>query len=473
MLEVRNLTLKIGKHKIFKNLSFSANYGELLLIKGSSGSGKSSLLQVINQIIPNVLDGEVEGQVLIDGEEINGMEIPQLSPKLAYMMQDSETQLCTFNVKDELLFGMENLRMSKEAMDERLDFVINLFNLHEIIDEQLTSLSGGQMQKVAFASLVAINPDIYLLDEPTANLDPATTNEILNIVNLLVKKYGKMVIIVEHKIDDILPFVDKIYEIETNSIIEENIYEVLNEYVRTYRLPKNDNIINYEENILLEANHIDFFYDNKQVLFDINLKLHQGEIIGLIGKNGAGKSTLSNILSGLRKKHTGEVIIDGKDIRRYSDKDLGKKIGLVFQNPENQFVRYTVEEELAVGLKVRNVDEKTINREVDKYLKLFKLEDKRKNNPFQLSQGEKRKLSTASMLITGQKILILDEPTYGQDRENLANLMNLLFDISKTGVGMIMVSHDMEVIKNSCNTIFKLDDGRVTYNGKASGYLYD
>lgn len=473
MLEVRNLTLKIGKHKIFKNLSFSANYGELLLIKGSSGSGKSSLLQVINQIIPNVLDGEVEGQVLIDGEEINGMEIPQLSPKLAYMMQDSETQLCTFNVKDELLFGMENLRMSKEAMDERLDFVINLFNLHEIIDEQLTSLSGGQMQKVAFASLVAINPDIYLLDEPTANLDPATTNEILNIVNLLVKKYGKMVIIVEHKIDDILPFVDKIYEIETNSIIEENIYEVLNEYVRTYRLPKNDNIINYEENILLEANHIDFFYDNKQVLFDINLKLHQGEIIGLIGKNGAGKSTLSNILSGLRKKHTGEVIIDGKDIRRYSDKDLGKKIGLVFQNPENQFVRYTVEEELAVGLKVRNVDEKTINREVDKYLKLFKLEDKRKNNPFQLSQGEKRKLSTASMLITGQKILILDEPTYGQDRENLANLMNLLFDISKTGVGMIMVSHDMEVIKNSCNTIFKLDDGRVTYNEKASGYLYD
>lgn len=473
MLEVRNLTLKIGKHKIFKNLSFSANYGELLLIKGSSGSGKSSLLQVINQIIPNVLDGEVEGQVLIDGEEINGMEIPQLSPKLAYMMQDSETQLCTFNVKDELLFGMENLRMSKEAMDERLDFVINLFNLHEIINEQLTSLSGGQMQKVAFASLVAINPDIYLLDEPTANLDPATTNEILNIVNLLVKKYGKMVIIVEHKIDDILPFVDKIYEIETNSIIEENIYEVLNEYVRTYRLPKNDNIINYEENILLEANHIDFFYDNKQVLFDINLKLHQGEIIGLIGKNGAGKSTLSNILSGLRKKHTGEVIIDGKDIRRYSDKDLGKKIGLVFQNPENQFVRYTVEEELAVGLKVRNVDEKTINREVDKYLKLFKLEDKRKNNPFQLSQGEKRKLSTASMLITGQKILILDEPTYGQDRENLANLMNLLFDISKTGVGMIMVSHDMEVIKNSCNTIFKLDDGRVTYNEKASGYLYD
>src|SRR5699024_1035171 len=382
MLEVRNLTLKIGKHKIFKNLSFSANYGELLLIKGSSGSGKSSLLQVINQIIPNVLDGEVEGQVLIDGEEINGMEIPQLSPKLAYMMQDSETQLCTFNVKDELLFGMENLRMSKEAMDERLDFVINLFNLHEIINEQLTSLSGGQMQKVAFASLVAINPDIYLLDEPTANLDPATTNEILNIVNLLVKKYGKMVIIVEHKIDDILPFVDKIYEIETNSIIEENIYEVLNEYVRTYRLPKNENIINYEENILLEANHIDFFYDNKQVLFDINLKLHQGEIIGLIGKNGAGKSTLSNILSGLREKHTGEVIIDGKDIRRYSDKDLGKKIGLVFQNPENQFVRYTVEEELAVGLKVRNVDEKTINREVDKYLKLFKLEDKRKNNPF-------------------------------------------------------------------------------------------
>lgn len=473
MLEVRNLTLKIDKHKIFKNLSFSANYGELLLIKGSSGSGKSSLLQVINQIIPNVLDGEVEGQVLIDGEEINGMEIPQLSPKLAYMMQDSETQLCTFNVKDELLFGMENLRMSKEAMDERLDFVINLFNLHEIINEQLTSLSGGQMQKVAFASLVAINPDIYLLDEPTANLDPATTNEILNIVNLLVKKYGKMVIIVEHKIDDILPFVDKIYEIETNSIIEENIYEVLNEYVRTYRLPKNENIINYEENILLEANHIDFFYDNKQVLFDINLKLHQGEIIGLIGKNGAGKSTLSNILSGLREKHTGEVIIDGKDIRRYSDKDLGKKIGLVFQNPENQFVRYTVEEELAVGLKVRNVDEKTINREVDKYLKLFKLEDKRKNNPFQLSQGEKRKLSTASMLITGQKILILDEPTYGQDRENLANLMNLLFDISKTGVGMIMVSHDMEVIKNSCNTIFKLDDGRVTYNGKASGYLYD
>lgn len=468
MLEVKDLSLKIDEHLIFENLSFGVESGKLMLIKGMSGSGKSSLLQVINQIIPNVLDGEVSGSVLIDGKEINGMKLPDLATSLGYMMQDPETQLCTFNVEDELLFGMENLRWSTEKMDERLNFVLDLFKLHELRYRDLSSLSGGQKQKVAFASIAAIDPDLYLLDEPTANLDPITTKEILNIVDMLVNEYGKTVVLIEHKIEEVLNIVDKVFEIESNSTYTEDIEGILHEYIKSYQLPVNK--ADFSEEIILEANNINFFYGNKQILFDLNMNLHKGEIIGLVGRNGAGKSTFSNILSGLRKSYTGDVLIHGENTRNFNATELGKKIGLVFQNPEHQFVKYTVEEELAVGLEVRNIDPDIISREVDKYLELFKLTDKRHNNPYQLSQGEKRKLSTAAMLITGQDVLILDEPTYGQDRDNLANLMDLLFEISGSGIGIIMISHSTEVIKNSCHSIIELEGGKIVYNGKASEY---
>ena len=218
MITIKNLSLKIDGKDIFSDISFNAKDGEILLLKGKSGSGKSSILKVISQIIPNVIDGEVNGEVIVNDIDIMGKKVYSLAGKIGYMMQDPETQLCTFNVKDEILFGMENLCFTRDKMQNTLNKIVKMFKLENIINSSLSNLSGGQKQKVAFASIVAIDPDIYLLDEPTANLDPKTTLEIIKIINLLAHKYNKTIIIIEHKIHEILNYIDIIYNIENKKI---------------------------------------------------------------------------------------------------------------------------------------------------------------------------------------------------------------------------------------------------------------
>lgn len=473
IIEVNDLTLKIENKIIFKDVNFNVNEGEMLLLYGKSGSGKSSLINCIARIIPTAMDGDVTGKIIINGKDISDSSMTDLAGTIGFLMQDPDAQLCTFTVEDEVAFGLENLKISRDEISKRIDSVFELFNIGHLRIRPLNELSGGQKQKVAFASVVAMDPDIYILDEPTANLDPITSAQIVAIIKELSQKKNKTVIAIEHNTSMLEDCVDKLYNISENKMIDENVEEYIEKIREESLLPVNKN--KASEEVILSVDDVEFFYGHRKILNNISFDLRKGEVLGIVGHNGAGKSTLANILSGLRRKFKGTVLINSKNINDFSLKELGKNVGLVFQNPEHQFIKNTVEEELALGLEARNLSQEEIDKAVDKYLDIFSLSDKRKNNPFQLSQGEKRKLSTADMLITGRNILILDEPTFGQDRENLGYLLELLYSVSSLeddGVGIIMISHDMEVIRNACHKVLELSNGEISYYGDADGYEY-
>ncbi len=217
---------------------------------------------------------------------------------------------------------------------------------------------------------------------------------------------------------------------------------------------------------ILEAKRIYFTYNKDiNVLKNVNFSLYKGEIAAIIGPNGAGKSTLSKILMGLLKLENGSILIKGRDIRDINTRELGEYIGLVFQNPEHQFIKMTVEKEMALSLEIRREDSETVKNTVNSYLSIFDLDNHRLSNPFSLSQGQKRRLSTASMMINGQSILILDEPTYGQDRTNLEKLINLLYKINSQGTSILMITHDMDMVLNCCDRVIQLENGEIKYEG--------
>lgn len=457
ILECKDLCLEIKGKRVFKGVNFSVKANSLTLIKGKSGSGKSTLLETISRIIPLSKNGTVKGDIFLKGENIENFTINELAGVIGYLMQDPDSQLCTFTVEDEIVFGLENLRHTKEYIQKRLNEVVEFCGIEHLRNLQINQLSGGQKQIVALASIIALDPDLYLLDEPTSQLDKKSSEKVIEILCKLVSLKNKSVIIIEHNLHLLLGRVDTIYDFEENVCIESKTDYYIQRYIDEYRLPENP--YKKTNEFLLEVKDIDFSYGKKKIINKLSFHLYKGEILGIMGENGAGKSTLASIISGLRKPNHGIIKIENKDFLKLEKNKIGNYVGLAFQNPEEQFVKFTVEDELALGLKVRNFEKEEIKYKVNRYLDTFGLKSKKDLNPFNISQGEKRKLSVASMLITGQKLLVLDEPSYGQDRENLIKLLELLYKVGESGVGVILISHDFDVLYKSCHRILKMENG--------------
>lgn len=304
------------------------------------------------------------------------------------------------------------------------------------------------------------------MDEPTANLDPKSTREIVELIRKLRDDMGKTILIVEHKVEEIKDIVDEIIELNENGTIKVDKDEFFEDYLKKSQLPKRIKKV-FKENPVITVENLSFSYNkDREVLKNINFSLYKGEILAVIGPNGAGKSTLTKLLMGLLKPCEGRILINNNDISKMSPMDIGKTLGLIFQNPEHQFIKMTVEEEMSLSLELRGAPPEEISSKVDYYLELFNLSNQRKMNPFSLSQGQKRRLSTASMMINGQPVLILDEPTYGQDRENLQELLKLLYEINEDGVSILMITHDMDLVYSSCDRYIYLESGEIKHSGK-------
>ncbi|AJD27711.1 ABC transporter ATP-binding protein [Clostridium botulinum] len=474
MLEIKNSNLSFQEnYNVFKDINIKVKKNRVTLLTGKSGCGKSSLLMCITGVIPDIIEGNITGEIIYKGKNIENKGVKTVSGEIAYMFQDPDSQLCTFTVEDEIAFGIENIKMEPSHMNHTIDKVLKLTGISHLKKRQLNHLSGGEKQKVALASILALDPEVILMDEPTANLDPKSTIEIINLIRDFRDKFGKTILIVEHKINEFSEIIDDVIWFEreqAKNIDKESFIESCkNEYCSPFG---SKNKLDTEK--VLEAKGIHFSYDkNISVLNNVNFSLHKGEIAAIVGPNGAGKSTLSKILMGLLKPEKGEILVKGTNIKNINPKDLGKYMGLVFQNPEHQFIKMTVEKEMALSLEIRKQCPEVIKNTVDSYLSMFDLDKHRLYNPFSLSQGQKRRLSTASMMINGQSILILDEPTYGQDTTNLNELINLLYKINSEGTSILMITHNMDMVLNYCDRVIQLENGEVKYDGSPKNMKED
>jgi energy-coupling factor transporter ATP-binding protein EcfA2 len=508
---------------VLKGVNLNIQKGEKVLVLGPSGGGKSTLALTLNGIIPRSMEAEIEGAVTIGGKSPLELSFSEIAQHVGILFQDPETQFCMLTVEDEIVFGLENLGLSEDEMERRLKRSLQLVGLTKWRKAQLKELSGGMKQKLGIACLLAMDPEIFILDEPTANLDPASTEEIFELLIKLCDDLNKTLIFVEHKLDHLLPHLERVIVLGKDGeiIVDEAPRTIFNDHytniteqgiwipqickyaklleqkgMKWGKFPlsqkewkeewerqgidllksnkQQKNLVRKEHEVLspiLQLKNVAFSYKNYNVLKDINLSLQPGDFAALLGPNGTGKSTLAQLLIGLLKTEKGDLYFNGKSLGKQKAHELMQYVGFVFQNPEHQFVCDTVEQELAYGLKLLGWEAEAWQPRVNELLEKFHLVQHKHHNPFSLSQGQKRRLSVATMLINDQELLILDEPTFGQDFVNTEALMELLQELNRSGKTILMITHDMELVYKYANKVLLLHEGKIAYEGDVNPFF--
>ncbi|MBE4906800.1 ATP-binding cassette domain-containing protein [Bacillus luteolus] len=462
---VENLRLKFtgGESLLFKDLSSTFYQGEKVLLLGPSGCGKSSLLQVLTGLIPNSIDVPMKA---------DSIEIPA---SWGYVFQDPDTQFCMPFVDEEIAFVLENLQVPREQMNQKIHEL--LFKVGLILDSTHTSintLSGGMKQRLAIASVLALEPEVLFLDEPTAMLDPEGTKDIWDTIKKISK--DKTVIIVEHKIDHVIDFVDRIilFDGKGQIIADGDKDEIFLNYKKEikaqgiwypgvwdeYVSERPSNLPDFMEDAN-EVLRLENFtgYRNKEAKIHVpDCTVKAGEWIVIVGENGAGKSTLLHALFQFIKT-SGHYDLMETNIQHIQK--LTKYLTFVFQNPEFQFITNSVYEEIAYSLKMEKVNDKEIEEKVNELLTLFQLENHRKQHPYQLSMGQKRRLSVAASIVKGQRIMLLDEPTFGQDSKNTFALLELIEQYRRKGTTILMVTHDEQIEAHFATRVWHIEAGEL------------
>lgn len=477
ILEIKDVTYAYEGERlpVWEHLSCAFFEGKIHAVSGPSGCGKSSILSLIDGLIPCMYEGNLEGHVFLEGEDITEMLPRYRCDKIGFVMQNPESQFCTFTVEEELAFGMENIGLSEGEIQERISEVLNFVGLAGYEKMELDQLSGGQKQKIAIASVLVMKPRILLLDEPTANLDPKSREQIFQLIVKISKKENMTIIIVEHNIDEIIDEVDWVIGLDRQGqkVIDCRREEAEESFWKEglkYSLENSEiGTVKPTEEVILDIEDLSFAYPipgkkkekGKQILNGLSMKVHKQEFLAIVGENGVGKSTLMKLIFKVNRQDAGTIRLFGKDLSSFPTKKLYHLIGLVFQNPENQFITNTVWEEMMFSLKRTRCSREEKEERVQKMLEQFHLEKEKEKSPFVLSQGQKRRLSVASMLLTNQEILFLDEPTYGQDFENRQELMKDMQKLVQEGITIVMITHDLSLVKQYATRVVEIEQGRV------------
>ena len=474
------------------DINLEIREGEKILIVGPSGSGKSTLAHCINGLIPHSYKGTMTGNVLIGGKETREMSIFDLSKKVGTVLQDSDGQFVGLSVGEDIAFALENDCLPQEDMKESVQRVADLVDMGKLLQSSPFELSGGQKQRVAFAGVLVDDVDILLFDEPLANLDPATGKTAIELIDDIHQKSHKTVIIIEHRLEDVLHRpVDRIIvvsegriaadlhpndliasDILTNLGIREPLYatalkhagititpDMKAGYLETLTLTDEHRArlldwcsqtlpeIDAQKPVLLSGEHISFQYDNiRPILKDISFSIREGEMVSIVGTNGAGKSTLAKLICGFMKLDQGSISFEGKNLHDQTIKERSEIISYVMQNPNQMICKPMIYDEVALGLRVRGLSEDDIKERTEKALKICGLYPFRKWPVSALSFGQKKRVTIASMLVMQPRILILDEPTAGQDYRHYTEIMEFLKSLNEHGVTIIMITHDMHLM---------------------------
>lgn len=488
-----------------KNINLSIYEGEKVLIVGPSGSGKSTLAHCINGLVPFFYDGIVTGRLNINGSDATKMNIFELSKIVGTVLQDPDSQFIGLTVGEDIAFKLENYCVSQDEMIDRVNKSAELVDIKKELYTSPYKLSGGQKQRVTLAGATVDDVKILLFDEPLASLDPATGESAIELIDKMQKQNNKTAIIIEHRLEDVLHCdVDRVIVMDKGEIIADttideiirkdilrkvgireplyltalryanceinntlNLKNVDTLELKEYKEKLNtwyENIEVYEsdenQNPILELDNINFSYNKeKQILKNVSFKINKGDMAAIVGRNGAGKSTISKLICGFYKPTSGRILFDGKDMVNYTIKERSDKIGFVMQNPNQMISKTMVYDEVAFGLKIRGLSDSQIKERVYETLKVCGLYGYRNWPISALSYGQKKRVTIASILVLNPDMIILDEPTAGQDFKHYTEIMEFLVELNKKGVTILMVTHDMHLMLEYTNKVIVLSEG--------------
>lgn len=502
-----------------KNINLDIYPGEKVLIAGPSGSGKSTLGACLNGLIPFSYKGKITGSLKINDLETSTQDIFSLSKVVGTVLQDPDAQFIGLTVAEDIAFALENDCISYEDMHSRVEDTAKLVQMDTLLDSSPYQLSGGQKQRTALAGVMIDNVDVLLFDEPLANLDPATGKNAIGIIDQIHETTKKTIIIIEHRIEDVLyKKVDRVIVMNEGCIVadmsvnellcssvlaDEGIREPLYitavkyagvkiepgmhpAYIDTLDINQVKDSIKrwyasseshpYESNhnIAISVENLCFSYDkSRKILDNVSFEINKGDMVSIVGKNGAGKSTLSKLLCGFETEQSGKILFEGQDIKEKSIKERAEFIGFVMQNPNQMISKTMIFDEVALGLKLRGVPENQINEKVQNVLKICGLYEFRSWPISALSFGQKKRVTIASILALDPEVIILDEPTAGQDYKHYTEIMEFLCKLNESGITIIIITHDMHLMLEYTKRTIVIADGKKIADSIPSVVLTD
>ena len=506
------------KQPTLKNINLDIYPGEKVLICGASGSGKSTIGNCINGLIPFSYMGTITGSLTVDGIETKNSSIFELSTRVGTVLQDPDGQFVGLTVGEDIAFALENDCVEQKQLIEETFLAAQKVDIHRHMDHAPYDLSGGQKQRVSMAGVLVDKVKILLFDEPLANLDPATGKSAIELIDKIQKESKTTVVIIEHRIEDVLwEKVDRIILIDDGRIISDSkpaelltgplliqygirepLYLTALKYtgvdvskvegidnIKTVKLTEEDiaavrkwfslqqkpEIINNND-VILETRNLNFGYtENSQVLFDVSLKIQKGEMLAIVGRNGAGKSTLCKLICGFEHPQSGKVLFNNEDITDYSIRKRAAHIGYVMQNPNQMISQAMIFDEVSMGLKKTGLTEEQIKEKVYDTLKICGLYEFRNWPISALSFGQKKRVTIASILVMGPEVIFLDEPTAGQDFRHYTEIMEFLRELHEQGITVIMITHDMHLMLEYTDRSLVFSDGRLLRDSSGSAAL--
>lgn len=474
MIQIENLTVRYnGKEPAIDDLSLTVQEGEFVLLTGPSGCGKSTLARCLMGLIPHSSEAEMSGRVQVDGLATGEHSVSELATHVGLVFQNPSTQLFALTVTEEVAFGPRNLGLPDEEVAERCAFALEATGIAHMSQRAIKTLSAGEQQRVAIAGVLAMRPNVLVLDEPTSNLDLRGSRAVLQTLHRLCDEYGLTILIIEHRLSEAARFADRVLVMNHGQMVLDAAPEAVfnaKEFLSRLgiRCPRQTAERSWPEREghrrvggpstgkpVVELRGVEAGYGSSTVLTGVNFAISPGEFVALVGDNGSGKTTVAKTIAGLLKPRGGRVVWD----EGAKQLPLGRRVGLLFQNPLHQLFCDSVEEEIAFG--PRNFDAFSRQR-LEAILEVTGLMDLRQRNPYALSVGQQQRTALASILSLQPALLILDEPTMGQDWGSLSRMMDFLCELNGHGQAILLITHDYQLVCRYAQRILVLRDGRIS-----------